>query len=42
MKKAYGEWIEKAADKDGSLDLPELDLRVPRDEAETNIALEDW
>ena len=38
----YEKWLEKAAKSEEETELPDIQVRMPRDEAETNIISEDW
>lgn len=42
VRNDYEKWLEEAAKKEEEHDLPEIAVKMPRDEAETNLAHDEW
>ena len=42
VRPEYETWLEKSAKGDKVMDLPDFVVKVPRDEAETSVPMDDW
>ena len=42
IKDAYEKWLETNIKMDAEVDLPDIVVKVPRDEAETNVVHDEW
>ena len=42
MRDEYEKWLEESSKMDKEVDLPDFVVKVPRDEAETNVVQDDW
>ncbi len=42
IKDSYEKWLEQCLKTDGELDLPEIHVKVPKDEAETSVIHDEW
>jgi hypothetical protein len=42
IKESYEKWLEQSAKTDQEVELPEIMIKVPRDEAETSVVHDEW
>ena len=42
VKEEYERWLKTSAENDKEQELPDFVVRMPRDEAETNVMTDDW
>ena len=42
IKDSYEKWLEQCLKTEGDLDLPDIQVKVPRDEAETSVVHDEW
>lgn len=42
IRESYEKWLDANSKTDQEVDMPEIVVKVPRDEGETNVVHEDW
>jgi len=42
VRSEYEKWLENAAKSEEEFDLPDIAVKMPRDEAETNFVHDEW
>lgn len=42
IKECYEKWLEQSAKTEAEVEMPEIVVKVPKDEAETSVIHDEW
>jgi len=42
IKECYEKWLEQSAKTEAEVEMPEIVVKVPKDEAETSVVHDEW
>jgi hypothetical protein len=42
IKESYEKWLEQSAKTEADIEMPDIVVKVPKDEAETSVVHDEW